>query len=232
MSEQSQIVNPAEFEAFPMDEPKQCEQLASSKMRLHNLMCAVQDIAKQNMAQMTLSLKTMRDRIEALRNLSSLLERQVDGGSGEEVANLARACIDSECSAIDSELGKLRKVEEQLKKTADLVTRALPSTINEVLAQLSCQVVSGPSSARPEEPAITYAHSEYGNLQDQPGSDPIADVRGSQRVKIGSQLPSRVILSSSPTGSGSQRGFDNSGPQFDVGTYVRSDGFTGSGDVQ
>ncbi|KAL6726113.1 hypothetical protein Aduo_008118 [Ancylostoma duodenale] len=179
------------------------------------------DIAKQNMAQMTLSLKTMRDRIEALRNLSSLLERQVDSRSGEEVANYARASIDSECGAIDSELGKLRKVEEQLKKTADLVTRALPSAINEVLAQVSCQVVSDPSSAeRPEEPAITYAHSDGEEPQNEeihPGFDPLAGVRKSKRAKICSQLPSRVMLSSSPTTSGSQRGFDNSGPQFDVG---------------
>ncbi|EYC08032.1 hypothetical protein Y032_0068g260 [Ancylostoma ceylanicum] len=223
MSERSQIANLAELEAFSLEEPNQRDELVSRKMRLHKLMSAVQEIAEQNVAQMSLSLKAIQDRLEMLRNLPSLLERKVDGGTcsqsgtGEEVADFARAYIDSECGEIDTELGKLRKVEEQLNKTVTPVIEALPSTVNEVLAQVSSLVVPGPSTARPVEPAITYALSDDDvrrNMECQAGSNSIADVHGEfQRGKIGSQVPTRVV--SSP--SSSQCGFDNLGSQLYFG---------------
>ncbi|EYC41202.1 hypothetical protein Y032_0577g222, partial [Ancylostoma ceylanicum] len=111
------------------------------KATLDKLMHAVQGIAKQNVAQVTVSVKTIHDRLLALRNVPSLLESQVDGGTrsqsrtGEELASLAEACIDGECGKIDSELEKLKEVEEQLIETVAIVSRILPSTINELLAQ-------------------------------------------------------------------------------------------------
>ncbi|EYC38621.1 hypothetical protein Y032_0706g1696 [Ancylostoma ceylanicum] len=231
MSEQSQIANSIELDAFPMDEPNQRDELVLRKTRLHKLMRVVQDIAKQDVAQMSLSLKAIHDRLEILRNLPSLLESQVDGGTcsrrrtGEEAANLARACIDGECRAIDAELGKLGKVEDQLNEIVVLVTEALPSTINEILAQLSSHVVPGPSTARPVEPAITCALSDDDALQNMKfhaGSNPIGDVHGEdkrlqapsstrskqrdpwefRRAKIGSQEKTRVMSASSPSTSG------------------------------
>ncbi|EYB94384.1 hypothetical protein Y032_0172g360 [Ancylostoma ceylanicum] len=207
MSERSQIANLAEFEAFSLEEPNQRDELVSRKMRLHKLMSAVQEIAEQNVAQMSLSLKAIQDRLEMLWNLPSLLESQVDGGT----------CSHSECGEIDTELGKLRKVEEQPNKTDALVTGALPSTINEVLAQVSSHVVPNPSTARPVEPAITYALSDDDvrqNMEYHAGSNPTADAHGEfQRRNIGSQVPTRVM--SSP--SSSQCGFDNIGPQLHFG---------------
>ncbi|EYC04929.1 hypothetical protein Y032_0085g1870 [Ancylostoma ceylanicum] len=223
MSERSQIANLAELEAFSLDEPNQRDELVSRKMRLHKLMSAVQEIAEQNVAQMSLSLKAIQDRLETLRKLPSMLESQVDGGqrsqskAGEELASRARACIDSECGKIDNELGKLRGVEKQLNKTVALVTGALPSTINEVLAQVSSHVVPGPSTARPVEPAIPYALSDDDvrqNMEYHAGSNPIADAHGEfQRRNIGSQVPTRVM----PSPSSSQCGFNNIGSQLDVG---------------
>ncbi|EYC37386.1 hypothetical protein Y032_0796g2397 [Ancylostoma ceylanicum] len=223
MSERSQIANLAELEALSLDMPSQCDELASRKMRLEKLMRVVQEMAKQSVAQMSLSLEAIHDRIETLRKLPSSLKSQVDGGTcsrlrtGEEAANLARACIDGECRAIDAELGKLRKVEEQLNKTVALVIEALPSTVNEVLAQVPSHVVPGLLTARPMEPAITYTLSDDGvrrNMECQAGSDSIADVHGEfQWGKIGSQVLTRMMSNSSPSTSS----LSQCGSQLDIG---------------
>ncbi|EYC05547.1 hypothetical protein Y032_0081g1439 [Ancylostoma ceylanicum] len=223
MSERSQIANLAELESFSLDKPSKCDELASRKMRIEKLRRVVQEIAEQSVAQMSLSLKVVHDRIGMLRSLPPLLGRQEDGGglsqsrTGKEVASRICACIDRECDGIDSELGKLRKVEEQLNKTVALVIEALPSTVNEVLAQVPSHVVPGPSTARPVEPAMTYTLSDDDvrrNMECQAGSNSIADVHGEfQRGKIGSQVPTRVMSNSSP----STRSRSQCGSQLDIG---------------
>ncbi|KIH69339.1 hypothetical protein ANCDUO_00325 [Ancylostoma duodenale] len=127
MSEQSGNAIPAELERLLLDEPTQSEQLASMKATLDHLVI--------------LSSRNIHDRAETLRNTPSLLENQVEGGTraqsktGEELANLARACIDSECEKIDEELQKLRHVEAQLNAIVILVAQKLPAMVNMVLAQ-------------------------------------------------------------------------------------------------
>ncbi|EYC45084.1 hypothetical protein Y032_0439g1492 [Ancylostoma ceylanicum] len=111
------LVNLVELEALLLDEPTQSQQLAARKATLDKLMHAVQGITKQNVAQVTVSVKTIHDRLLALRNVPSLLESQVDGGTrsqsrtSEELASLAEAYIDGECTKIGSELEKLKKVK-------------------------------------------------------------------------------------------------------------------------
>ncbi|KAL6726947.1 hypothetical protein Aduo_008870 [Ancylostoma duodenale] len=111
------------------------------KATLDHLVSVVQNAVKHNVAQVILSSRNIHDRAETLRNTPSLLENQVEGGTraqsktGEELANLARACIDSECEKIDEELQKLRHVEAQLNAIVILVAQKLPAMVNMVLAQ-------------------------------------------------------------------------------------------------
>ncbi|KAL6723890.1 hypothetical protein Aduo_018845 [Ancylostoma duodenale] len=109
------------------------------KVALDKLIFAVQDIAKQNAAQVKLSLKAIHDSTVALRNVPSMLEKQADASTraqtrtSEELANLTRGYVASACGEMDKKLEDLQSVEEELNKLVTLTTQVLPSKINEVL---------------------------------------------------------------------------------------------------
>ncbi|EYC41203.1 hypothetical protein Y032_0577g223 [Ancylostoma ceylanicum] len=96
MSEE--LVNPVELEALLLDEPTQSEQLAAMKATLDKLMHAVQGIAKQNVAQITVS--KVNAMLEELVNPVELEALLLDEPTKSEQLAAMKATLDKLMHAV------------------------------------------------------------------------------------------------------------------------------------